>query len=79
MPPFAVTVAAGALVGLYGNQLIDPLWSAYAPLLLLLAAQYLRAGVRIAALLDMTPRSNALRALPHLPAAFWPSARACRR
>jgi NADPH-dependent 2,4-dienoyl-CoA reductase/sulfur reductase-like enzyme len=40
------------------------------PLLLLLAAQYLRAGVRIGALLDMTPRSNALRALPHLPAAL---------
>ncbi|MDH3914503.1 MAG: (2Fe-2S)-binding protein, partial [Rhodospirillales bacterium] len=40
------------------------------PLLLLLAAQYLRAGVRIAALLDMTSRSNALRALPHLPAAL---------
>ena len=42
------------------------------PLLLLLAAQYLRAGARIAALLDMTPRSNALRALPHLPAALRP-------
>jgi NADPH-dependent 2,4-dienoyl-CoA reductase/sulfur reductase-like enzyme len=40
------------------------------PLLLLLAAQYLRVGVQIAALLDMTPRSNALRALPHLPAAL---------
>jgi len=40
------------------------------PLLLLLAAQYLRAGVQITALLDMTPRSNALRALPHLPAAL---------
>ncbi len=44
------------------------------PLLLLLATQYLRAGVQITALLDMTPRSNALRALPHLPAALWPPA-----
>jgi NADPH-dependent 2,4-dienoyl-CoA reductase/sulfur reductase-like enzyme len=40
------------------------------PLLLLLAAQYLRAGIEIAALLDMTPRSNTLSALPHLPAAL---------
>ncbi len=44
------------------------------PLLLLLATQYLRAGVQITSLLDMTPRSNALRALPHLPAALWPPA-----
>jgi NADPH-dependent 2,4-dienoyl-CoA reductase/sulfur reductase-like enzyme len=40
------------------------------PLLLLLAAQYLRAGTEIAALLDMTPRANALRALPQLPSAL---------
>ncbi|MFC3286108.1 FAD-dependent oxidoreductase [Litchfieldella rifensis] len=40
------------------------------PLLLLLAAQYLRAGIPIAALLDTTPRGRHLEALPHLPAAL---------
>jgi len=35
------------------------------PLLWLLAAQLLRAGARIEALLDVTPRSNYLRALPY--------------
>lgn len=37
------------------------------PLLWLLAAQTLRAGGRIEAILDTTPRANWLRALPHLP------------
>lgn len=40
------------------------------PLLLLLAAQYLRAGVKIDALVETTPGSNFRRALPHLPAAL---------
>jgi thioredoxin reductase/bacterioferritin-associated ferredoxin len=38
------------------------------PLLYLLAAQYARAGVRLEALLDTTPRANWRHALPHLPA-----------
>jgi thioredoxin reductase/bacterioferritin-associated ferredoxin len=38
------------------------------PLLWLLAAQLMRAGARIDAILDTTPRSNYLRALRHLPA-----------
>lgn len=38
------------------------------PLLWLLAAQYMRAGASIAALLDTTPRENWRAALPHLPA-----------
>ncbi|HUK07049.1 MAG TPA: NAD(P)/FAD-dependent oxidoreductase [Stellaceae bacterium] len=38
------------------------------PLLWLIAAQYLRAGAEIAALLDTTPRENWREALPHLPA-----------
>lgn len=38
------------------------------PLLYLLAAQYARAGVKLEALLDTTPRGNWLGALPHLPA-----------
>lgn len=40
------------------------------PLLLLLAWQYLHAGVKIKAVLDLTPMSNHLRALPHLPRAL---------
>jgi NADPH-dependent 2,4-dienoyl-CoA reductase/sulfur reductase-like enzyme len=39
-------------------------------LLLLLAWQYLRAGVGIQAVLDLTPLSNHLRALPKLPRAL---------
>lgn len=40
------------------------------PLLLLLAAQYLRAGVSIDALVETTPSANYRHALPHLPAAL---------
>lgn len=40
------------------------------PLLLLLAWQYLHAGVRIKTLLDLTPMRNHLRALPYLPRAL---------
>ena len=40
------------------------------PLLLLLAWQYLHAGVEIKALLDVTPLSNHLSALPKLPRAL---------
>ncbi len=40
------------------------------PLLLLLAWQYLHAGVKIKAILDLTPMHNHLRALPHLPRAL---------
>ncbi len=39
-------------------------------LLLLLAWQYMRAGVQIKALLDCTPMHNHLRALPYLPRAL---------
>jgi NADPH-dependent 2,4-dienoyl-CoA reductase/sulfur reductase-like enzyme len=40
------------------------------PLLLLLACQYLRTGVKIRALLDTTPSGSLLNALPHLPRAL---------
>jgi len=40
------------------------------PLLLLLAWQYLRAGVRINAILELAPARNFWRALPHLPNAL---------
>jgi NADPH-dependent 2,4-dienoyl-CoA reductase/sulfur reductase-like enzyme len=40
------------------------------PLMLLLAWQYLHAGVAVRALLDVTPMGNHLRALPRLPRAL---------
>jgi NADPH-dependent 2,4-dienoyl-CoA reductase/sulfur reductase-like enzyme len=40
------------------------------PLLYLLAWQYLQAGLRVSAIVETTPRSNLLRALPHLPGAL---------
>ena len=40
------------------------------PLLLLLAWQYLHAGVEVKAMLDLTPMRNHLRALPKLPRAL---------
>ena len=40
------------------------------PLMLLLACQYLRAGVNIHAILDTNPRSNLFRALRYLPRAL---------
>ena len=40
------------------------------PLLVLVACQYVRAGVAVKAILDMTPRGNTLRAIAHLPAAL---------
>ncbi len=54
------------------------------PLLWLLAAQYVRAGMRIDALLDTTPRGNWRAALPHAaaflvsPYAFEAARYACR-
>jgi len=40
------------------------------PLLLLLAWQYLRAGVQVEAVLELAPRSNLWRAAPRLPSAL---------
>lgn len=40
------------------------------PLLLLLAWQYMHAGVKVETILDTAPRSNLLHALPHLPKAM---------
>ncbi|MHB1217115.1 MAG: FAD/NAD(P)-dependent oxidoreductase [Alphaproteobacteria bacterium] len=41
------------------------------PLLYLLAAQYLAAGVAVRALVETQPRANYWAAAPHLPAALW--------
>jgi NADPH-dependent 2,4-dienoyl-CoA reductase/sulfur reductase-like enzyme len=43
------------------------------PLLWLAAGQYVKAGARIEAILDTTPRKNRTRALPHLPAFLFSS------
>ena len=62
MVPNGVARSAGSSAGI--------VLAGVGPLLLLVACQYLRAGVAIQALLDMTPMGNYLRALPHLPMAL---------
>ncbi len=47
-----------------------PVLAGSGPLLLLLAWQYIRAGVPLAALVDTTPAANRWRALPRLPRAL---------
>jgi competence protein ComEC len=42
MPQHALAILVGALLAFYGNRLPDPFWSAYAPLLLLIACCYSR-------------------------------------
>ena len=68
--PGVMTVGAAQILlksaGLVGEGKV--VLAGTGPLLLLLAAQYLRAGAQIAALLDTTPRANWSAALPHLPA-----------
>jgi NADPH-dependent 2,4-dienoyl-CoA reductase/sulfur reductase-like enzyme len=70
--PGVMTVGAGQILlkqeGMVPNAGI--VLAGIGPLLLLVACQYLRAGVAIQALLDMTPMSNYLHALPHLPMAL---------
>ena len=70
--PGVMTVGAGQILlkqdGMVPNAGI--VMAGSGPLLFLVACQYLRAGVAIQALLDMTPIGNYLRALPHLPMAL---------
>jgi len=67
-----VMTAGGAQVLLKSAGLAAPdaVFAGTGPLLYLVANQYLKAGIPIRAILDTTPRSNILRALPHLPAAL---------
>ena len=64
-------MTAGAAQTLLKSSAIVPqgpaILAGTGPLLVLLAVQYARLGVKIAALLDITPRSNWRSALPHLP------------
>ncbi len=65
-----VMSAGGAQTALKAHGLLPAgrtVMAGTGPLLWLLAVQLLRAGGRIDAILDTTPRGNWLRALPHLP------------
>jgi NADPH-dependent 2,4-dienoyl-CoA reductase/sulfur reductase-like enzyme len=65
-----VMTAGGAQTALKAHGLLPAgrtVMAGTGPLLWLLAAQLLRAGGTIDAILDTTPRGNWLRALPHLP------------
>ena len=70
--PGVLTVGAAQILLKTANQVpADPVWIAGGgPLALLYATQLLRAGGRIAGILDTTPRRNARAALPHLPQAL---------
>ncbi len=66
-----VMTAGGAQILLKSSGLVAEgkvVLAGSGPLLWLIAAQHLRAGGRIAALLDTTPRKNRRAAWPHLPA-----------
>jgi thioredoxin reductase/bacterioferritin-associated ferredoxin len=67
-----VMTAGGAQVALKSSGLAEPdaVFVGSGPLLLLVAYQYMKAGIPIRAILDTTPRNNLLRALPHLPGAL---------
>lgn len=68
-----ITYAGGGQILLKSAGLLpdDPVVIAgTGPLLLLLAWQYQRAGVRIAALLETMSTANLIRAMPHLPRAL---------
>jgi NADPH-dependent 2,4-dienoyl-CoA reductase/sulfur reductase-like enzyme len=62
--------AAQILLKSSGILLPNPVFVGTGPLLYLIAHQYLRAGGKIAGLLDTTPRSNLRAAVRHLPAAY---------
>src|SRR5262245_55370036 len=65
-----VMTAGGAQTALKAQGLVPAgrtVMAGSGPLLWLLAAQILRAGGQVAALLDTTPTRNGLLALPHLP------------
>jgi NADPH-dependent 2,4-dienoyl-CoA reductase/sulfur reductase-like enzyme len=67
-----VMTAGAAQILLKASAMVedDAVFVGCGPLLYLVAAQYVRAGMRIRALLDTTERANRLRALPHLPRAL---------
>ena len=71
--PGAMTAGAGQILlksaGIVPNDGV--VMAGSGPLLLLLAWQYMRAGVNIQAILDMAPQNNLWRAMLHLPRALF--------
>lgn len=70
LPGVMMAGAAQTMLKTSGIAAEDAVFAGSGPLLYLVAYQYLKAGVRIAALLDTTPRSNRLAAMTHLPGAL---------
>ena len=71
-----VMTAGAAQVMLKSDAVIaqNAVFAGSGPLLYLIVAQYLRLGVKVAALVDTTPRRNYLTSLPKIPGALrsWP-------
>lgn len=65
LPGVMTAGAAQVLLKTSGLIADDPVFVGTGPLLYLTAAQYVRAGARIKAVLDTTPAGNYWRALPH--------------
>lgn len=74
LPGVMTAGAAQILLKASATVAEDAVFCGSGPLLYLVVAQYLRAGVRVAAVLDTTPRGARLHALRHLPGALrgWP-------
>ncbi len=74
-----VMTAGAAQVMLKSDAVVakDAIFAGSGPLLYLITAQYLRLGVKVAALVDTTPRRNYLTSLPKAPGALrsWPMLR----
>ncbi|WP_122072338.1 FAD/NAD(P)-binding oxidoreductase [Pseudophaeobacter sp. EL27] len=71
-----VMTAGAAQVMLKSDAMVAEraIFAGSGPLLYLIVAQYLRLGVKVAALVDTTPRRNYLTSLPKVPGALrsWP-------
>lgn len=74
LPGVMTAGAAQILLKASATVAEDAVFCGSGPLLYLVVAQYLRAGVRVAAVLDTTPRRARLDAIRHLPGALraWP-------
>jgi thioredoxin reductase len=66
LPGVMMAGAAQTLLKSSGLAAEGAVFAGSGPLLYLVAHQYLKAGVKIAALVDITPKSNRVGALPHL-------------
>lgn len=70
LPGVMMAGAAQTLLKSSGVAAEGAIFAGCGPLLYLVARQYLRAGVNIAAVVDTTPKANRMGALPHLPHAL---------